>query len=321
MARTRIGLARGHMVRIALVALVAVALSACGSSGSAVRPGGSARPGASGVSVRWFGTNAWAISFDSKTILIDPWLTRFPTGTYATARPRSVEPPQLTVDPTKIDPYVDGADLILVTHGHFDHMADVPYLAAKTGAPVLGTVSHVNMLRALDVPARQLTTVSGGRHLTYDGYTVDVFTSLHSLGPDGKVPFPGTRLDGPPPRPRTVADLVEGGSLAYQITIANRFRIFVLGSANFDEKALAGLHPDLAIVAAGGGDQRDFAQRLMRVLDHPARVVPAHWDDFDYPLDQPARDWGGVNPLRDAIAAASPGTEFVKLDHLQSFKP
>jgi L-ascorbate metabolism protein UlaG (beta-lactamase superfamily) len=282
-------------------------------------------PGTSGVTLRWLGNNAWEIAFGSTIILIDPWVTRFPTGTY-TGGTRPDTP--LVTDRTIVDKYISRADLILVGHGHFDHMADVPYVATKTGAAVLGTESHVNLLQKMGAPATQLGTVRGGEYLQYDGFTVEVFPSLHSvtgteITKTKQVPFPGTR---PGPLrdiavPLTVADLVEGGTLAYQITIDEKFRILSLSTANFIERALAGLRPDLAIVAVGGRGVHGYVDRLMRVLDRPTWVLPTHWDDFDLPLDQPARDFGALQPLRTAVAAASPHTTFVQLEHLQTVTP
>jgi L-ascorbate metabolism protein UlaG (beta-lactamase superfamily) len=277
-------------------------------------------PGSSGVHLRWLGNNAWQITFGTTTILIDPWLTRFKTGTYTPEGIRDDTP--LTVDPTKIDPYIGAADLILVCHGHYDHMTDVPYIASRTGATVLGTESHHNMLRALGAPASQFCTVRGGEYLQYDGFTVEVFRSLHSMtGPSKQVPYPGTRPGAIPPRPTTVADLVEGDTLAYQITIGEQLRILALSTANFIEPELSGLRPDLAIVAAGGGTVHDYVDRLMRALNHPTWVLPTHWDDYDYPLNQPAVDWGALQPLQQAVKAASPKATFVKLDHLETFTP
>jgi hypothetical protein len=78
---------------------------------------------------------------------------------------------------------------------------------------------------------------------------------------------------------------------------------------------------DLVIAAVGGRSLHDYPARLMRALDRPTWVLPTHWDDFDLPLDQPARDIGALGPFRDVIAAASPHSKFVTLDHLQSFTP
>jgi L-ascorbate metabolism protein UlaG (beta-lactamase superfamily) len=41
------------------------------------------------------------------------------------------------------DSHVKRADFILVTHTHYDHVLDVPYIATKTGATVIGTESTV----------------------------------------------------------------------------------------------------------------------------------------------------------------------------------
>jgi L-ascorbate metabolism protein UlaG (beta-lactamase superfamily) len=296
-------------------ALAAAALPSYAGPLPARRPAGS-----SGTTLRWLGNNAWEITTKSTTILVDPWVTRFPTGTYTPAGIRADTP--LVVDRAAVDRYLPRADLILVCHGHFDHLTDVPYVAERTGATVLGTESHHNMLRALGAPAGQLTTMVGGERLLFGDVTVEVFESLHSMtGPRRQVPFPGTRPGaGPLPRPATVADLVEGGTLAYQITV-ERYGILVLSTANFIERALAGARPDLAIVAAGGATVPDYAGRLLRALHHPAWVLPTHWDDFDLPLDRPARDWGGLDPLRAAVAAASPRARFRVLDHLETFTP
>src|SRR5207302_1030774 len=83
----------------------------------------------------------------TRVILIDPWLTRFHTGTYTSAGADPNTP--LRVDTGLIDGYGLRADQILVTHGHYDHLTDVPHLAATTGATVFGTESHANLLRAL----------------------------------------------------------------------------------------------------------------------------------------------------------------------------
>jgi L-ascorbate metabolism protein UlaG (beta-lactamase superfamily) len=267
-----------------------------------------------GVQLRWLGTAAWEIRAGSKTILLDPWVTRFGDGE------RTDPSTPLSVDPAIIDRHVERADLILVGHGHYDHMSDVPYIARKTGATVLGTETHLNLLRALDAPAEQLSTVSGGEYLDFDEVTIEVFRSLHSVGgPRAQLFAPGTRPGAPPPRPKVVSDLVEGGTLAYQITVAGALRIFTLSSGNFIERELSGLRPDIALVPPANPRIHDYAGRLMRVLRHPRFVLPTHWDDFAYPLDEPARDAGGLEPTRRAIAAASPHTRFVVLDHLKTF--
>jgi L-ascorbate metabolism protein UlaG (beta-lactamase superfamily) len=309
--RTLLGASGGALVAGALATGSPAADSVTGKPARASR-----RARARGVRLRWLGNAGWEIRAGAKTILLDPWLTRFGAGEATDPRTR------LSVDPGKIDPHVDRADLILVGHGHYDHITDIPYIARRTGATVLGTESHLNMLRALDAPADQLATVRGGEYIDFDDVTVEVFPSLHSMGGErAQVVFPGTRPGAPPPRPAVVSDLVEGGTLAYQITVSDDFRIFALSTGNFIERELSGLRPDVAIVPPAGGRVPAYAARLMRALDHPRWVLPTHWDDFAYPLGEPARDSGALEPTRRAIAAASPRTRFVKLDHLETFSP
>lgn len=48
-------------------------------------------------------------------------------------------------------------------------------------------------------------------------------------------------------------------------------------------------------------------------------VLPTHGDDFDHALDELGKDFGGLIPLREAVAQASPSSRFVVVDHLQTF--
>jgi L-ascorbate metabolism protein UlaG (beta-lactamase superfamily) len=291
-----------------------------GRAGAAHRARWQGLSGTSGVTLRWLGNNGWEIAAGPTTILIDPWLTRFPTGTYhGGTRPDT----PLRVDRPLIDRHITRADLILLSHGHFDHITDVPYIAAQTAATVLGTESHHTLLRAMGAPAGQLSTVSGGEYIQFDGFTIQVFRSLHSMvGTRRQVPFPGTRPGPAVRRPRTVKDLVEGGTLIYQITIDERFSIITIGTPNFVEHELTGLRPDLALLPGGGQTVHDYLPRLLRTLDHPPLILPTHWDDFDVPLEQPAVDPGPFLPgFAAAVATLSPDSRFVPLDHLTTFTP
>jgi L-ascorbate metabolism protein UlaG (beta-lactamase superfamily) len=71
----------------------------------------------------WYGQSAYKITTPSgKVIFIDPWLEN-PAN------------PNGKADLAK----VDKADLILVTHGHFDHMANAVAIAKKTQAKLVAT--------------------------------------------------------------------------------------------------------------------------------------------------------------------------------------
>ncbi|WP_026923154.1 MBL fold metallo-hydrolase [Glycomyces arizonensis] len=266
------------------------------------------------VEARWLGTNAWELKSEHATVLIDPWVSRFPTGAYKDgADPET----RIEVYPAVIDEHIGGADCVLVTHGHWDHIADVPYIATETGATVLGTETHLNLLRALDAPEEQLGQVSGGERYGFDGFTVEVFRSSHApSGEHKQILFSGSRLGGVPDRPKRIGDLVEGGSLTYLVDFGG-VSFFNAGSANVLEREIEGIRPTVLFLQPGGGHTPDYVERLLEATGYPPYVVPTHWDDFDEPLTEPAvpgKDWKTV---RDRVAAASPDSEFVLIDHLE----
>ncbi|WP_205327839.1 MBL fold metallo-hydrolase [Glycomyces sp. YM15] len=268
------------------------------------------------VRLRWLGTNAWEFTTETATVLVDPWVSRFPTGAY-TAEGADPET-EIEVHEDVIDEHLPKADTILVTHGHWDHIADVPYLSTRTGATVLGTESHLNLLRAMDAPEAQLSQVLGGELYQFDGYTVEVFRSSHSAGGEHKqILFGGTRPGQVPKRPKKIKDLIEGGSLTYLIDFGG-VSFFNAGSANFHEHEIAHLRPTAVFVQPGGGHTPEYVERLLEATGFPPYVIATHWDDFDKPLTEPAVAGGNVEALRERVAAASPDSEFLLIDHLES---
>ncbi|MEV5964513.1 MBL fold metallo-hydrolase [Kribbella sp. NPDC051952] len=263
------------------------------------------------VEITWFGTHAWEIRCGKSVVLTDPWLTRFKTGTFT---PEGADPKtKLVIKPDVIDRHLTTADAILVHHGHYDHMADVPYVAKKTQATVLGTQTHVNLLKAMRTQEDLLSPVRGGEYFPFDGFSIEVYPSLHSCsGKRHTYAYPGYYLESVPPRPRVIEDLVEGGTLAYVITIGG-LRILSLSTANFDPNALRGLQVDVAFAAPGG--EPGITDRLLQTIKPVKKVIATHWDDFDKPLDQPSVPWTDIAPLRASVEKT--GAEFIVLDHLQ----
>lgn len=283
--------------------------------------------GSAGVNLRYLGTAGWEISFASTTILLDPWLTRTVLGGLL-GRPND---PTVTMTPNTslLDQQIQRADIILISHGHYDHTPDIPYLVQKTGARVFGSETHLNLMRALGVPEAQLSTVRGGENMRFNGFSIEVFPSLHGLSGTKQILAPHHLITVPNPPPAISTDFPEGDSFTYQITIADRYRIFLMGTANYIERALSGLTPDMALLAVPNYTETyQYVPRLMRVLGNPPLVLPTHWDNWEKPLDEPAVDLrdvigdaGNVDKFLAEVKQASPTTQTAVVDHLQSYAP
>jgi L-ascorbate metabolism protein UlaG (beta-lactamase superfamily) len=236
------------------------------------------------VSFRWWGTAGWRIDIGDRTVLVDPFLSRIDTGLFTGAFKTDTP---LTVDTDVIDPRVGKATTVLVTHTHWDHFMDVPYIAGRTGARVFGTLTAYHLGLAYGVPATQLSAVKGGEVLDFGDHTIEVVGSLHSRNASYSVAFPGVRVSQPA-RPATIADLPEGDTLGYLLRVEGGPSVYFTGASDVAERNLTGLAPDVAMVAMqSASTTADYLPRLLAGLDYPKVVVPVHWDNFETPLRNP----------------------------------
>ena len=142
------------------------------------------------VVLKYLGTAGWQISDGSTVILIDPYVSRI-NGPAPPGEDRAM-PLLETVaraygwhdvampDVAAIDVHIKRADFVLVTHTHYDHILDVPHIALKTRAAVVGTESTENVMRAYGVPEEQLITVRGGEDYQFGTFSLKVIPSIHS---------------------------------------------------------------------------------------------------------------------------------------------
>jgi L-ascorbate metabolism protein UlaG (beta-lactamase superfamily) len=317
------GLAGAGLARPALAAQAS--LPGLNQGAETAPPSGG--PGQAGVNFTWFGTNGWEITWANRKILIDPWFGRFDSGFF---RPGQFNPQTpLSTNQDVLDAHIDRADQILIGHGHWDHAADLPQIARKTGAMLIGSESHVSALLAAGVPAAQLVRVKGGENMQFDGYSIEVFPGLHSLGPTKQYNPPGHLFSVPANPPDKVADLPEGDSLIYQITIGDTFRIFSMSTANYIERWITGLQPDVALIASiFASSIHAFNERLLGALNYPKLILPTHWDNFEKPFSQPPQDLrdvfgdsGNTDLWVQQVKQISPQSQIVMLDFFQSYAP
>jgi L-ascorbate metabolism protein UlaG (beta-lactamase superfamily) len=241
------------------------------------------------------GAAGWIIADDRTTVLLDPYLSRVRFRGRAYGAPEAATVPgdrrpvtgmdEVPVcDTATIDAHVARADFVLLSHSHFNHCMDMPYIARKTGATVIGTESTANVARAGGVPEAQVLTVRGGEDYEFGRLSLRVLPSLHSaLGAKRYWSAGGVPRDVR--APLRLRDYVEGGTLAYLIRLAGH-AILAFGSMNYVEREVAGLRPGIVLVAAARPrlEIHDYTGRLLRALGRPRLVVATHWDDQGLPF-------------------------------------
>ena len=218
-----------------------------------------------------------------------------------------------------IDAHIQQADFVLVTHTHYDHILDVPHIALKTRATVIGTESTENVMRAYRVPEEQLITVRGGEDYQFQGFSLRVIPSIHSPL-DHKHYFSSATAPPGMKAPLTLEQIhPEGGTLAYLIRFPEH-QILAFGGNNYIERELVGLEPDVVLMGAGASRNEiyDYTGRLMRDLHYPAVALPTHWDNFLVPYEasqQPALE--ALQSFLEEIAISSPKTKVIVPKYFQ----
>src|SRR6195256_6784236 len=97
------------------------------------------------LAVRWVGFSNYELVYDGRIILLDAYYDR---GSFF---------PPLGVKAADIKK----ADVILIGHGHVDHMSDAASIGAQTGAPVVGAPVTAEKLMTQAIPPKQIKTVTG----------------------------------------------------------------------------------------------------------------------------------------------------------------
>ena len=212
------------------------------------------------VQVQWLGQAAFKItSPGGKVIVIDPWLTSNPK----------------TPEAYKKLEALGKVDLVLVTHGHFDHVADAPALAKLNNAPLWAPAGLAQSMQVLGIlPPAQANRMNKSGTVTPigPGIKVTMTRAEHSSELVWKNPASGKD------------ELHVGGEPAgFMIELENGFKIWHLGDTGvFGDMKLIGemYRPDLVLMPIGGGQfvmNPADAAMAARDLIRARAVVPMHY--------------------------------------------
>jgi L-ascorbate metabolism protein UlaG (beta-lactamase superfamily) len=242
------------------------------------------------VEVHWLGQAAFKITTPTgKVIVLDPFLTQNP------------KTPADYKDLAKLG----NVDLILITHGHGDHVGDVKDLAARnSGAKVYGPAGLIATLTDLGwiKPEQGVRFGKGGK--------------VQPLGPQITI----TQVRAEHSSEVTVTDPETKKSTTYPggepagfiIEMENGFKIYHMGDTGLfgDMKLIADYYkPDLILMPIGGHfvmDPQDAAYATKEWLK-PKFVIPMHYGTFPVLKGTPQEYMAALGQTSTKVFPINPG--------------
>ncbi len=168
------------------------------------------------LTITWFGHAAFLLQAPGgKAILVDPWMDN----------------PKAPGGAKEISP----VDLILLTHGHADHIGNTDEIARRTGAQVVAI--HEIALHLQERGISSALEMNKGGTISLNGVSVTMVDARHSGGID----FGGKVLPG-------------GEAAGFVIRLENGYKVYHAGDTSLfgDMKFIGDLYkPDLAILPIG----------------------------------------------------------------------
>src|SRR5271156_89665 len=224
------------------------------------------------IEITWLGHGTYQMRLTTgEVILVDPWIEGNPAF------------------PAKFN--IDRVDIMLISHGHFDHIHDALPLAKKFSPQIVAIYETAHWLEKKG--AKNVVSMNKGGTVTVGPVTATMTTAVHSCG----------ILDD--------EKIIYGGEAAgYVVRFPDRRAVYCAGDTNVfsDMQLIERLyHPELAFLPIGdlytmSPREAALACRLLK----PKQVIPMHFGTFP-PLT------GTPNELAELIRDL-PGTKVLPLE-------
>ncbi len=217
------------------------------------------------LKLRWFGVAGVEFSLKGRTLLIDPFFTRPSPWKMITLQ-------RVSPNAALIMRYVHRADYVLVSHGHYDHLLDVPEVLRLTGARAYGSRNIYRLLISHGLPKEQLAHIRVGDRIDLEPFQVEVYPARHTRTP----------LDR----------WINGTSLLidhhYALVDYRMDDCLAFGSTRQEKRSSP-------VIPGARGCASDRALSIRRrswkksCVSRAAGGEPDHWDNFTRPLSKPLR--------------------------------
>jgi L-ascorbate metabolism protein UlaG (beta-lactamase superfamily) len=246
------------------------------------------------MEIKWLGAAGFQISTGQDVFLTDPYLSR---------NPRALPRQNLTASD------LPAASRIFITHGHFDHILDVPPIARQTGAHVYCAETAAGSLIRNGVDEQKIKPVSSDEAIfKFPGYSAQAFFSSHVRF---DLPLVLGTLKNIHIRFFRYLPLFRnfpcGQVLSWRFHLENRIIQFFgsAGSSPAELEKLGALPMDILMLPLQGHSHicrigLDYVRYLK-----PAVVIPHHHDDFFPPISKSI----DIGPFVDGVKKYHPKTK------------